>query len=259
MTHPTIERPGRFRAHRTRLQRRAVADLADHPYRLELVGTLRTLAWPSICASCGTGTDGRLTVRKVFWRPRTAYQRPSRYRRQIVTAVEVPYCAECAARHRALVPPRSFAKDLWRMLWPVLIPIFGASYFLMLTFRIAVEEQSSGNLHAKYVWGLPGLFAFIILWCLMIGWFSSRADRVERQTEVTRACDFSDDVSWFFEPERRVYAMQNQSFAQAFGEANRDRVWSADDDLRSERRMMRSLAVAGVVGVAVWAFVVFVL
>jgi len=259
MSHPSIERPGRSRGHRTRLQRRAAANLADNPYRLELVGTLRALDWPSICANCGASTDERLTVRKVFGRPRSFYRRYGTYRRQIVTAAEVPYCTECAARHRALVPARSLVRDLWRMLWPVLIPMAGAGYVLMLTLRIALEEQSRGGTNAKYVWGVPALFAFILLWCLMIAWWSSRAERVEKQTEVTRACDFSDDVSWFFERERRMYAMRNQAFAQALGDANRDRVWTADDDQRSERRMLAGLAAVGVAGVVVWIYVVFVL
>jgi len=259
MSHPSIERPGRSRAHRTRMQRRAAADLADHPYRLELVGTLRALDWPSICANCGASTDERLTVRKVFGRPRSFYRRYGTYRRQIVAAAHVPYCAECAARHRALVPARSVIGDMWRMLWPVLIPMAGAGYFLMLTLRIAFEEQARGGLNAKYVWGLPALFAFILLWCLVIAWWSSRAARVERQTEVTRACDFSDDVSWFWERERRIYALRDERFARAFADANARRVWTVDDDLRSHRIFVTGVAAAGVAGAAVWVFVVFVL
>lgn len=259
MSDATIERPARYREHRTQLQRRAASSLADHPYRLELVGSPGALDWPSLCASCGADSDGRLIVRKVFGRPRSFNRRSTSFRRQIIATAEVPYCADCAARHRALVPPRSVVGDLWRMLWPVLIPMFGAGWFLMLTLRIALAEQSSGGVNAKYVWALPALFAFILLWCLVIAWWSSRAARVEKQTEVTLACDFSDDVSWFWERERRIYALRDQRFAQALADANRDRMWADDDDRRSHRTAMTAFTAAGAVGAAVWAYVVFVL
>jgi hypothetical protein len=259
MSDATIERPARYQEHRTQLQRRAASALADHSYRLELVGSPGALDWPTLCASCGTGTDSRLTVRKVFGRPRSFNRRSTSFRRQIIAAAEVPYCADCAARHRALVPPRSFLGDLWRMLWPVLIPMFGFGWFFKLTVGIALEEQSRGGTNAKYVWGLPVFFAFGLLWCLVIAWWSSRAARVEKQTEVTRACDFSDDVSWFWERERRIYALRDQRFAQALADANRDRLWADDDDRRSHRTAMTAFTAAGVIGAAVWAYVVFVL
>lgn len=259
MSDATIERPARYREHRTQLQRRAASALADHPYRLELVGAPGALDWPSLCANCGTDTDGWLTVRKVFGRPRSFNRRSTSFHRQIIAAAEVPYCADCAARHRALVPPRSLLGDLWRMLSPVLIPMFGFAWLLKLTFTIALDEQARGGMNAKYLWGLPALFALGLVWCLVIAWWSSRAARVEKQTEVTRACDFSDDVSWFWERERRIYALRNQQFAQALADANRGRTWVEDDDRRSHRTAMAAFTVAGVLGAAVWAFVVFVL
>ena len=259
MTHPAIERPKFNRKHRTQAQRRADHDLAPHPYRIELVGRPGALQWPSICANCGAEGRDRLAVRKVFGRPRSYYRRYGAYRRQIIAKVDVPYCAECAARHRALVPTRSLIGDLWRMLWPVLIPMFGAAWFLKLTLGIAFEEQARGGMSAKYVWGLPALFAFILLWCLVIAWWSSRAVRVDKQTEVTLACDFSDDVSWFWERERRIYALRDERFARAFADANAGRVWTVDDDRRSHRIFTTGVTAVGVVGAAVWAFVVFVL
>lgn len=259
MTHPAIERPTFNRKHRTQAQRRSDHELAAHAYRIELVGGPGALDWPSLCANCGAPAGDHLTVRKVFGRPRSFARRYGTYRRHIVAAADVPYCADCAARHQALVPPRSLVGDLWRMLWPVLIPMAGAGWFLVLTLRIAFEEQSRGGLNAKYVWGLPALFGFILLWCLVIAWWSSRAARVERQTEITLACDFSDDVSWLWERERRIYALRDERFARAFADANADRAWSDDDDRRSHRIFTAGVATAGVVGVAVWAFVVFIL
>lgn len=257
MTHPSIELPKFNRKHRSMLQRRADHDLATHSYRIELVGAPGTLDWPSLCANCGADAGERLTVRKVFVRPRAGYRRGRSYRRRIITAVDVPYCAECAARHRALVPARSFLGDAWRMLWPVLIPMVGSGWFFLLTLRIALEEQARGTPNAKYVWGMPALFAFIFVWCVVIAWWSSRAARVEKQTEITLACDFSDDVSWIWERERRLYALRSERFARAFADANAPRVWREDDDRRSSRILTASLTVAGVAAVVVWAVVVF--
>jgi hypothetical protein len=221
------------------------------------VGTLGSLDWPAVCANCGVDTQDLLTVKKVFARPR-ALRRTSRgYTRYIITSADVPYCADCAARHRALVPSRSLLGDAWRMLWPVLIPMAGSGWFFLLTLRIALQEQSRGDLAAKYVWALPALFAFILVWCVVIAWWSSRSVRVERQTEVTRSCDFSDDVSRIWERERRIYALSNELFARAFADANASRVWAREDDRRSSRIYSTSLAAGAVIAVVVWAVVVF--
>lgn len=254
MTHPPIERRT-GRRHRTLLQKRADNELPEHPYRIELTGRFGALDWPSICASCGADTDDLLTVRKVFVRPRYYVRSPRGTRRLIVRAAQIPYCDVCAARHHALVPPRSLLGDLWRLIWPVLIPMIGAGYFFQLSLRIALAEDS-GDPNAKYLFGVPALFGAILVWCLVIAWYSSRASRVDKQTEVTRACDFSDDVSWFWERERRIYAMSDERFARAFAGANAERVWSTDDDQRSSRYRVAVYTAAGVAAVLVWAIVV---
>jgi hypothetical protein len=254
MTHPPIERRT-GRKHRTLLQKRADRDLPEHPYRIELAGWLGTLDWPSICASCGADTDDRLTVRKVFVRPRYYTRGPRSYTRHIVRSARIPYCEACAARHRALVAPRSLLGDLWRLIWPVLIPMIGAGFFFQLSLRIALAEDS-GDPNTKYLFGVPALFGAILVWCLVVAWYSSRSCRVERQTDVTRACDYSDDVSWFWERERRIYAMSSERFARAFAGANADRVWTTHDDRRSSQRRTMAFAVVGVAAVVVWAIVV---
>jgi hypothetical protein len=254
MTHPPIERRT-GRRHRTLMQKRADRDLPEHPYRIELAGRMGALDWPSICASCGADTGEQLTVRKVFVRPRY-YARGSRsYTRLIVRSAQIPYCGACAARHRALVPPRSLLGDLWRLLWPVLIPMIGSGYFFQLSLRIALAD-TSGTVAARYLFAVPALFGAIFVWCLVIAWYSSRYSRVDKQTEVTRACDYSDDVSWLWERERHIYAMSNERFARAFADRNAHRMWTARDDKRSSRYRTTVYAVAAVVGVVVWAIVV---
>ena len=254
MTHPPIERRT-GRKHRSSLQKRADRDLPEHRYRIELAGWLGTLDWPSICASCGADTEERLIVRKVFARPRLYARGRRSYVRHIVRSARIPYCGACAARHRALVPPRSLLGDLWRLIWPVLIPMIGSAFFFQLSLRIALAEDS-GDPNAKYLFGVPALFGAIFVWCLVIAWYSSRSSRVERQTEVTLACDYSDDVSWIWERERRIYAMSSERFARAFADANADRVWTTHDDRRSSHQRTMVFAVVGVVAVAVWAIVV---
>ena len=257
MTHPPIELPKFERKHRNLYQRRADRDLARHSYRVEMVGSLRAIVWPSLCADCGADTDDRLTVRKVFNRPRSVRYTSRGFQRYIITSADVPYCADCTARHRGLLAPRSLLGDAWRLLWPVLIPMAGAGFFLQLSFRIALAEERSGGLASRYIWGIPGLFAFILVWCVAIAWWSSRSARVDRQTDVTRACDFSDDVSRIWERERRVYALRNERFARALADANATRVWTADDDRRSSR-IFDVVLVGGLLAAAVvWAIVVF--
>ena len=258
MTLPSIELPEFSRKHRNFHQRLAEYDLAGHAYRVELVGRIGALSWPAICANCGTDTGERFRVRKVFVRPRAIVNRRYRsYQWRTITGADVPYCADCTARHRTLVPPHHLLAAAWRVLWPVLIPIFGASWCFLISFRIALAEQARGSgLLPKFLLAVPSFFGLIVLWCLVIAWWSSRAERVERLTEVTKACDFSDDVSWIWERERRIYALRNERFARSFAEANASRAWTEDDDRRSARTLTLALAVGGVAAVLVWAVVV---
>ena len=255
MTSPTITRSGINRANRSSVQQRADRALADHPYRIELTGGLRSIAWPAICAHCGQSTDERLIVPKVFLRPRYRGRRRRGTSRHTVAAAEIPYCAVCAAQHRDLTPRPSTARNVLGIIFtPLLIPIVGSIIMGSIALR-AVLAISPGESYARLAWGLPGLFLAICLWSIYCAWEMTRADRVERQSDVTFACDFSDDVSWFFERERRIYAMRNEGFARALADANRDRVWTPEDDRRSGRLSLVFAVLA--IGVVVWAAVTF--
>lgn len=258
MAHSTITRPeNSYRPDRTSLQRRAEHALASHPFQVELRGSLDSLAWPAVCASCGATAAERIMVRKVFPRPR--YR--SRRRRvgmatYAVASAHIPFCAACAERHRELATRRSPASRMVGvLLTPLLIPIVGSAYFGNIVLRSALDVPP-GDPGAGIAWGLTALFAVIFLWSVFAAWHATRPGRVEPQTDVTRACDFSDDVSQLFEEERRIYTMRDATFADAFYAANRDRNWTAADDARSSRRLAATLAVAGVAALAVWLWVV---
>jgi len=89
---------------------------------------------------------------------------------------------------------------------------------------------------------------------LLAMWRDTRRFRVPPQTEVTLACDFSDDISEAFEGERRVYAIRDEGFAEELAAANRDRAWTRAMRARS-RRLQLAVATVGValaVGYWLW-------
>ena len=257
MTSPTITRSNTERGDRTTLQRRAESQLTQHPYQLELSGAPRSLAWPSICANCAEPASERITVRKVFRRPRTPSVRRRGMIRHTIAAAKIPFCATCAERHRDITPRKGFVGNLFSvLLTPLIIPIVGSIVLGVISLRVVLDIDPALP-NARLAWGVPALMLFICVWSIVAAWRSTQPGRVDPQSEVTRACDFSDDVSRFLERERRIYAMRNRVFAEALAEANRDCVWTADHDRQSGRRALAVLAVAGAIGAAVWVWVVF--
>jgi hypothetical protein len=67
-------------------------------------------------------------------------------------------------------------------------------------------------------------------------WRTSAPSRLEQQTDITRACDFSMNVGGVLEHERHIYKMSNQAFAGAIATANADRVWTPQDQSQSNKR-----------------------
>lgn len=251
-----------YRGNRSEMQLQATRRLAVHPHRLELRGRPRSLAWPPVCAYCGEQAAERITVRKAFARPR-AYaglnnQRTrTHFRGEIVTAARVPFCARCAGEHRATVQRITLMRRVRTIvLTPLLIPLVGTAYVFSKTLP-KLSDLSFGAPGALAAWGLPAAMAFGFVWCLFLAWITTRSSRVESQTNVALACDFSDDVSRFFERERHIYAIRDANFFTAFASANRDRVWSESDDARSSGHTLAIIAMAGIAAVAVWLWVVF--
>ena len=112
-------------------------DLPSGGRRVALIGPAETLSWPSLCPNCGEMASGRINIQKVF--RRKTRRTPWRYS---VTAIEVPFCGGCVARHQTLVePPRAF--DGWLAVFksPLLIPLVGSCVMGALIFTLAGLAQ----------------------------------------------------------------------------------------------------------------------
>jgi len=222
--------------------------LEAHPHRAELTGSLRSLAFPNRCANCGAVTSERLPVSKVFarnagYRRRTG-SRP--YRGYRIDTAQVPYCGACIARDAR---ERQSAASRWRarllslliQSFPAVFPI-GFAIFLLRT----VGPQSGSGQAGDFVSVMALIFGGAGAALIAYAWWDTRRHMVPRQTSVTLAFDFSPDVSDLLDhSQRRVYAMRDAAFAEAFTALNRDRVWQPDP--AAERAEMRVWIACGVV------------
>ena len=64
-------------------------------------------------------------------------------------------------------------------------------------------------------------------------WHATRYYLVPPMNEITAACDFSDELGSLILGRHRAFVLRNESFAQAFVDANRDRLWTARDTARA--------------------------
>jgi hypothetical protein len=222
--------------------------LEAHPHRAELTGSLRSLAFPNRCANCGAVTSERLPVSKVFarnagYRRRTG-SRP--YRGYRIDTAQVPYCGACIARDAR---ERQSAASRWRArLLSLLIQSFPAVFpigFAIFLLRTVGPESGSGQA-GDFVSVMALIFGGAGAALVAYAWWDTRRYMVPRQTSVTLAFDFSPDVSDLLDhSQRRVYAMRDAAFAEAFTALNRDRVWQPDP--AAERAEMRVWIACGVV------------
>ena len=227
------------RQDRTPAQRWAEDALAQHAHQLELRGAPNDLRWPRVCANCGQAAVEQIQVKKAFRpRPRRHSRGSSRTRPYRIAAAPVPMCSQCAAEHRAVVRPPSAATKLATIIVnPLIIPAVGSAWVASLVsggLRDTPEDRTA----ALMGWGLFALMAATCVWSVFLMWQTTRASRLDPLTAIARACDFSEDVSYAWEKERRIYALQNREFAEAFGKLNADRVWTAADQSRSKRTSM---------------------
>jgi hypothetical protein len=222
--------------------------LARHPNRVELTGTLRSLGFPNRCANCGAATTGRLPVRKVFGR-NAGYRRrvfSRRYQCYRIDTALVPYCPACIAldaRERQSLVSRWRARlgPLLLGSFPALFPL-GFAVFLLTTIG---PPTRPGEATGDFERALALVFGVPAVGLVVYAWWDTRSYMVPRQTRVTLAFDFSPDISDVLDPgERRIYAIRDAPFAEAFTALNQDRLWRPDPTAdRSERRVWIACAV----------------
>jgi hypothetical protein len=241
---------------RTRDQRLAEEALVPHPHRLELRGSPESLAWPSICAYCGSAANERIRVQKAFYNRRHRSRQSALFNYRIFSA-DIPFCVNCAAQHRHTLPQRSPWSQLRTfVLNPAHIATVGFAW-LLYTFTRSLADATSGS-GATVAWGLLGLFVFGLLWTPAVVWWMTRPDRLEPRTDVTKACDFSGNAASPFERARHIYMLRNGAFADALGQLNRDRVWTEGDQRRMMKRspIVALVLLAALIGarLALWFF-----
>lgn len=232
---------------RTRDQRWAEADLARHPYRIELRGAPGSVTWPDLCAHCGGHAAERIRIRRAFYRRgRRSYRGPFGYR---VVSAPVPFCGSCAARHREAAARVSwFRRYRWFLFNPAHIATIGFGFLLAMMLP-AASSTSMADSSGKVAWGLAGICVFGMVWTIAVTWWMSRPDRFEPITEITSACTISNDVSQFFEGRRHIYGFDNQPFAQAFERANQGHLWTgADQVLMWKKSLVRGVLLLVLLG-----------
>jgi hypothetical protein len=232
--------------------------LEPHPHRVELTGPLRGLGFPNRCANCGAVTSERLRVGKVFARNAGYRTRAGSrgYRGYRIDTVEVPYCRGCIeqdARERQSVASR-WRKRLLSLLLPSLPAVFPLGFAVFLLTTVGPDAGSGPALGFVNVMAL--VFGGAGAALIAHAWWDTRRHMVPRQTSVTLAFDFSPDVSDLLDhSQRRVYAMRDAAFAEAFTALNRERVWQPDPAaVRAEMRVWIVCGVLLAIGALVAAF-----
>lgn len=222
--------------------------LEPHAHRVELTGSLRSLGFPSRCANCGAVTTERLPIRKVFGRMAGHRRRvrSSRYRGYRIDTAQVPYCPACIAldaRERQSPASRWRARLVSLLIQSIpALPCLGFAVFML---SIIHPPANPGEASGGFERILALVFGFAGACLVAHAWWDTRRYLVPRQTSVTLAFDFSPDISELLDrKERRVYAVRDPAFAEAFTALNRDRLWQPDP--AAERKELRVWIVCAV-------------
>jgi hypothetical protein len=162
--------------------------------------------------------------------------------------MRIPYCATCAHRHQELVKPvPSVIGSFFRT--PALLSFIGAvavAGILSMIFLQGGEGLSPG----ARLYALAGIASLVALGIFLTA-SEARFARVPPLTEITRACDFSDNVGFpIFR--RRYYAIRDPAFAEAFTRANQDRLWT--DAIRKRDDWISGIVVVALIVAAVIAW-----
>lgn len=218
--------------------------LAPHAHRVTLTARRGVgLRFPALCPACGGPAAGELPVRKVFARHHD--ESPTTY---VVQRIAVPFCAPCIARHRAEEETQTRAEQLRRALLSEMgfAALFPGAAALFVWAKLALPAVARGDAVEIAVFGGVGaLFALISLACARAAWHRTARERVPPQTSVTRAFDYSDDLSDTFDDPRFVYAIHDPTFFHEFRTRNAELAWDpASPRARSAARKRTLLYVA---------------
>jgi hypothetical protein len=140
----------------------------------------------------------------------------------------------------------------------VVIAGVGSSFMLYLFMPRFMGELFKAD------WIGIAAFGAVIAFFGLIAWWSFRAAYIETArhavtplTSVTRAFDFSGDVSDMFEGHRREYTLANAEFAEAFRFANQARQWNphggAAKIAQRKRERFKKVAYVVIGAVVLWA------
>ena len=212
-----------------------------------LIGSHRRIVWPALCPACGAAASSHIDVAKIFGR-RSQYGGHGYYR--FIVRQRIPYCQACADRHQQLVARvPSVVGSFFRT--PALLSFIGAvavAGILAMIFLQGGEGVSTG----MRLYALVGILSLVGVGT----WITAREARFVRVpplTEITRACDFSDNVGFPF-GRRRFYAIRNAAFAEAFTRLNEDRLWT--DAIRKRDEWISGIVVVVVLVAALIAWLV---
>jgi hypothetical protein len=193
--------------------------LAPHPHRVEVDGWHGALVMPDLCAYCGAPASERLLVQKVF--TRTYGVLDDRVMEHAIAGVQVPFCPACLTRHRAEAPVLTRLQYVGSGLGSQmgLYALFSGAATLFCAKEALVAMVGRGTVVVPAVIG--GLFGLMTARALRLSWGATTRLRIPEQSDITRALDFSDDMSDGYRREQRIYAIRDASFARAFRTLNR--------------------------------------
>ena len=188
-----------------------------------LVGSHRRVVWPPLCPACGAPASTHIKVGKIFGR-RSRYGNHAYFR--FIIWQRIPFCRSCAERHQQVVAPvPSLIGSFFRT--PAVLSFVGAVAVAIILSRIFLQGGEEVALGTR-LYALGGILLLVGAG-IVIAAREARFLRVPPLTEITRACDFSDNVGYPF-GYRRFYAIRNVAFAEAFARANHNRLWT--DEIR---------------------------
>lgn len=212
-----------------------------------LIGSHRTLVWPPLCPACGAAASTRINVAKIFGR-RSEYGSHSSYR--FIVRIPIPFCGSCAERHRQVVKPvPSVIGSFFRT--PALLSFIGAAAVAAILSSIFLQGGEGVSPGAR-LYAFSGIVLLVGLGIFLTA-REARFLRVPPLTEITSACDFSDNVGFPF-GRRRFYAIRNPAFAEAFSRANQDRLWT--DAIRKRDEWISGIVFVGLIVAALIAWLI---